>query len=84
MYGYEIWCKDAEGLNRVHESGNCRFDSTQTFPTGADESLDLCEIEECCCVTGKDLAKQNNGTWTGCEHDMDAEAEWAEMIEENK
>jgi hypothetical protein len=84
IYGYEIVRQYATATGRMTESvchgGNCRLDSLQTLPAGADGTLDIADIEQVCVNTGKWMAFDAQGTWDHCEHDMDAEAEIAECF----
>jgi len=79
-YGYEI-CrryKTKKGgcvTEAVYFAGNCQFDSTQSLPKGAPGTLDIATIEQCCDDTGKSMAAEAGGEWTGCPHDPDAEAD---------
>lgn len=65
--GYLIWlCGVRITGDPVYQAGNCEYDSSQYLPIGAEGTIDLATIEEYCDSTGKEIAKENGGLWTGC------------------
>lgn len=65
--GYSIYCSETEQTQgAVYQAGNCKLDSAQYLPVGADGALDIVTIEEFCNSTGNDIAKENESIWQGC------------------
>lgn len=69
-YGYRIFKSDLQNsLEEVCAAGNSQFDSTQVFEPGSQGTIGLYEIEACCNDSGREIAKENNAKWLGCEYD---------------
>jgi hypothetical protein len=72
-YGYTIWRTIDGRAEPCYQAGNCRFDSTQTFPKGTGGTIDLETIRELCESTGAEMAQGNGAGWSGSEYDEDME-----------
>lgn len=63
--GYEIFLVgNMEGA--IYQAGNCKYDSYQWLPVGGKGVIDIITIEDYCNSTGREIAKENGGVWTGC------------------
>jgi hypothetical protein len=61
-YGYTIY--DETG-DEVYRAGNLAFDSVATvYPLG-DHALDINTIGKYCAQTGREIASENGGHWSG-------------------
>jgi hypothetical protein len=74
--GYTIYEQGVHDSDPEYQAGNCRFDSAQTLPVGAEGTLDACELEELCESTGIEIANENSGEWLGCSRIDDYDIEY--------
>jgi len=63
--GYSIYISDSPYDGVIYQAGNCKYDSAQYLPVGAEGTIDITTIEDYCNQTGQEIAEENGGIWDG-------------------